>query len=148
MSWARYPKRSAFVAAVEQFSGVKVGVRIRPFTTKEKNRECESIVEEDGLGKVKLDLASSSVMGKWEFCFDYSFSSFNKMRKSGRQEDVYAQLGSFITDALNGFNCSVLAYGQSGSGKSYSMIGVPSKLGIIYRGLQDFFNQKERTPKG
>jgi len=147
MSWARYPKRSAFVAAVEQSSGVKVGVRIRPFSAKEKKKGCQLIVEEDGHGKVKLDLASSSLMGKWEFYFDYSFSSFNKKKILGRQEDVYAKLGSFITDALNGFNCSVLAYGQSGSGKSYSMIGVPSKLGIIYRGLQDFFNQKENIPK-
>jgi len=147
MSWARYPKRSAFVAAVEQSSGVKVGVRIRPFSTLEKKRECNTIVEEDDHGKVKLDLASGSVMGKWEFFFDYSFSSYKKIGKSGKQWDVYAQLGSFITDALNGFNCSVLAYGQSGSGKSYSMIGVPSKLGIIYRGLQDFFNQKKNTPK-
>jgi len=132
--------------AKEQSAGVKVGVRIRPFSTKEKKRECHSVVEEDR-GKVKLDFSSSSLQGKWEFFFDYSFSSLNKKRNTGTQEEVYAKLGTFITDALNGFNCSVLAYGQSGSGKSYSMIGVPSKLGIIYRGLQDFFNKKEHTPK-
>jgi len=147
MSWARYPKRSAFVAALEQSSGVKVGVRMRPFTNEEKKRKSERVVEMDENGRVKLDLASSAVMGKWEFFFDHSFSSFNEGGKFGKQEDVYAQLGSFVTDALNGFNCSLLAYGQSGSGKSYSMIGIPNKLGIIYRGLQDFFKQKENTVK-
>jgi len=146
MSWARYPKRSAFVAAVEQSSGVKVGVRMRPFTAEEKKRKCDCIVEMDN-GKVKLNLASSVMMDKWEFLFDHSFSSFNTNGKFGKQADVYEQLGSFVTDALNGFNCTLLAYGQSGSGKSYSMIGIPNKLGIIYRALQDFFEQKENTAK-
>jgi len=145
MSWARYPKRSAFAAAVEQTAGVKVAVRVRPFTKEEIDRNCECIVEMEDNGLVKLDLTGCTAMGKWEFSFDYCFWSCDHTNKFATQDDVYSQLGSFVSDALQGFNCSILAYGQSGSGKSYSMIGTPKSLGIMYRGLKDFFTQKEKA---
>lgn len=31
----------------------------------------------------------------------------------------------------NGFNCCLFAYGQTGAGKSYSMIGYESNKGIV-----------------
>ena len=40
------------------------------------------------------------------------------------QEDAYEQVGrETIADFMNGFNCTVFAYGQSGSGKTFSMVG-------------------------
>lgn len=41
-----------------------------------------------------------------------------------RQEDVFSDLGmDVVSSAFEGYNCSVLAYGQTGAGKSFTMMG-------------------------
>jgi kinesin family member 11 len=51
---------------------------------------------------------------------------------------------------LNGFNCTIFAYGQTGTGKTYTMTGdiadilpLPDNAGIIPRVLYSLFNQLE-----
>ena len=40
------------------------------------------------------------------------------------QESAYEKVGrETISDFMNGFNCTIFAYGQSGSGKTFSMVG-------------------------
>jgi len=40
------------------------------------------------------------------------------------QEEAYERLGrDTINDFMNGFNATIFAYGQSGSGKTFSMVG-------------------------
>ena len=44
--------------------------------------------------------------------------------KYADQKRVFDDLGvGVLTNAWDGFNCSLFAYGQTGSGKSYSMVG-------------------------
>ena len=50
------------------------------------------------------------------------------------QRSIFEDLGKFVLDnAFKGYNCSVFAYGQTGAGKSYTMMGtgavLNSKLG-------------------
>jgi len=52
------------------------------------------------------------------------------------QEDVYHEVGEgLVKDVLDGFNAGVFAYGQSGGGKSFSMMGKEGDLGGDLRGL-------------
>merc|ERR1719317_1931747 len=81
--------------------------------------------------------------GTKRFNFDFAFWSFDNSRERATQDTIYNDLGFFVPEALKGFNCSIFAYGQTGSGKSYSMMGPVDNPGIIYRGLQDFFKQKQ-----
>lgn len=53
-----------------------------------------------------------------KFTFDRAFGPESK------QCDVYqAVVAPLITEVLAGYNCTVFAYGQTGTGKTYTMIG-------------------------
>lgn len=63
------------------------------------------------------------------------------------QQYVYSKLGSMVLDnALKGFNCCLFAYGQTGAGKTYSMLNAsdPKNLGIVPQVCAEIF---ERTAK-
>lgn len=53
-----------------------------------------------------------------KFTFDRSFGPESK------QCDVYSVVVSpLIEEVLNGYNCTVFAYGQTGTGKTHTMVG-------------------------
>lgn len=116
---------------------VKVAIRCRPPSQKEKNNNEECIVEmreafgedaEGDAGQVVL----SDPEGKEEpstFAFDIVFGL------SVEQYQIYESVGKpALMKTFEGFNGTIFAYGQTGSGKSWSMSGGPGELqGIIPR---------------
>ena len=44
--------------------------------------------------------------------------------KQSTQEDIYADTKTFIDASLQGFNSTLFAYGQTGTGKTHTMLGV------------------------
>ena len=60
-------------------------------------------------------LAVDSAQGRKLFLFDKVFG------EDVYQDGVWEYLGDSVNSFLQGYNVSVLAYGQSGSGKSYTM---------------------------
>ena len=44
-----------------------------------------------------------------------------------------------FTQFLKGFNATVFAYGATGSGKTYTMVGQPNNPGCMARALNDLF---------
>jgi len=60
-----------------------------------------------------------------EFHFDHAFPS-----TVGQDEMYLALILPLVEKALQGFQCTALAYGQTGTGKSYSMgMAPPDKVG-------------------
>lgn len=48
------------------------------------------------------------------------------------QDTVWRDIGvGVLNNAFDGYNCSLFAYGQTGAGKSYSMMGYGEDKGII-----------------
>lgn len=109
---------------------VKVAVRCRPMSEKEIVNGHQSIVEFDGLDKIVVhDVSASpsdhlgtksgerhndSRMFKFDAVFDCTSS----------QKDVYNQVCKPIVDSvLEGYNGTIFAYGQTGTGKTYTMEG-------------------------
>lgn len=118
---------------------VKVTVRIRP--ANEFERVGDRIVK-----KVSSD---SLTVGDRKFTFDSVFDA------SSSQEDIFQTVGvPLVQSALAGYNTSVLTYGQSGSGKTYTMWGPPSSIveepssrslqGLIPRIFQMLFSEIDR----
>lgn len=42
--------------------------------------------------------------------------------------------------ALDGYNVCIFAYGQTGTGKTFTMEGTPENRGVNYRALEVLFN--------
>ncbi|KAL1479247.1 hypothetical protein MTO96_052004, partial [Rhipicephalus appendiculatus] len=60
-------------------------------------------------------------------------------------ERVYKDLGrEVVRSAWQGYNAALLAYGQSGSGKSYSMVGYGANTGMVPRLCEDLFQELEK----
>jgi len=61
--------------------------------------------------------------------------------------NVFSTVVKPIVDAaVNGFNGTVFAYGQTSSGKTYTMMGIPEELGIIPLAIDHMFDAIAKTP--
>uniref|UniRef100_A0A673MW34 Kinesin-like protein n=1 Tax=Sinocyclocheilus rhinocerous TaxID=307959 RepID=A0A673MW34_9TELE len=115
---------------VEASDNVKVVVRCRPLNEKEKmmgHKQSVAVDEIRGTITVnKLDMTSEPPK---TFTFDTVFSPDSK------QLDVYNLTARPIIDSvLEGYNGTIFAYGQTGTGKTFTMEGVravPELRGII-----------------
>ena len=68
------------------------------------------------------------------FAFHRVFSTENS------QNDLFEEFGKPLVDnIMRGTNGILLAYGPSGSGKSFSLLGEPGEEGIIIRTLEEIF---------
>ena len=75
------------------------------------------------------------------YSFDQVFS------QDSTQSQVYERaVQPIIREVLEGFNCTVFAYGQTGTGKTYTMEGRPDSKehrGMIPRAVEDIFAELE-----
>lgn len=61
-------------------------------------------------------------------------------------EAVFSQTKPIATSVLDGFNVCIFAYGQTGTGKTFTMEGTPEERGVNYRTLEELFRlSEERT---
>ncbi|KAK7387142.1 hypothetical protein VNO78_27677 [Psophocarpus tetragonolobus] len=104
---------------------------------------------EEGAWKVKKVSSDALCVGDRRFTFDQVFDA------NSNQEDVFQSVGvPLVRNALAGYNTTILSYGQSGSGKTYTMWGPPSALvensscsshqGIVPRIFRMLFSELER----
>ncbi|KAL8204887.1 hypothetical protein R6Q57_010510 [Mikania cordata] len=80
------------------------------------------------------------------FTFDKVFGP------KAQQRSIYDQaIYPIVNDVLEGFNCTVFAYGQTGTGKTYTMEGgmrnkggeLPAEAGVIPRAVRQIFDTLE-----
>lgn len=126
---------------------IKVFLRCRPLNEKENGFSVEVSSEKNEV-KV-LDRHNSSINSSYDsknFYFDHVFSP------QAPQEDVYRTVVKPLIDqVLLGFNCTVFAYGQTGTGKTYTMEGYRSDenlsweadphCGMIPRAISQLFDK-------
>jgi hypothetical protein len=68
----------------------------------------------------------------YSYGYDFSYST------SATQEQIYKDLGAFILKkALEGYNGTIFAYGQTGTGKTHCIMGSDSDPGLIPRVILD-----------
>uniref|UniRef100_A0A8C9R722 Kinesin-like protein KIF19 n=1 Tax=Scleropages formosus TaxID=113540 RepID=A0A8C9R722_SCLFO len=74
------------------------------------------------------------------YMFDVAFDF------TATQEDVYvATMKNLIEGVISGYNATVFAYGPTGTGKTYTMLGIDSEPGIYIRTLNDLFKAIEEA---
>lgn len=80
--------------------------------------------------------------------FAFFKNNFN-FYSSASQKDLYDEsFKPLVNSVLQGYNGTIFAYGQTGTGKTYTMEGVakdPEKQGVIPRSFEHIFNHIARS---
>uniref|UniRef100_A0A1I8MI85 Kinesin-like protein unc-104 n=1 Tax=Musca domestica TaxID=7370 RepID=A0A1I8MI85_MUSDO len=133
-------------------SSVKVAVRVRPFNSREISRESKCIIEmfdntTTAITNPKVPPNSADSVKR--FNFDYSYWSHNpKDPCFSTQAMVYKDIGEeMLQHSFDGYNVCIFAYGQTGAGKSYTMMGKQEEHqeGIIPMICKDLFRRIAAT---
>ncbi|XP_043529429.1 kinesin-like protein unc-104 isoform X5 [Frieseomelitta varia] len=132
-------------------SSVKVAVRVRPFNNREISREAQCIIEMSGSTTSILNPKAppGSKDAIKSFNYDYSYFSMDPNDTNySSQLMVYKDIGEeMLEHAFEGYNVCIFAYGQTGAGKSYTMMGKQEEgqEGIIPQICKDLFRKISRN---
>ncbi|XP_036192486.1 kinesin-like protein KIF11 isoform X1 [Myotis myotis] len=133
----------------EKGKNIQVVVRCRPFNLAERKASAHSVVECDHVRK-EVSVRTGGLADKSSrktYTFDMVFGA------STKQIDVYRSIVCPILDeVIMGYNCTIFAYGQTGTGKTFTMEGERSPneeytweedplAGIIPRTLHQIFEK-------
>ncbi|XP_052226778.1 kinesin-like protein KIF11 isoform X1 [Dreissena polymorpha] len=134
--------------SIQENQHIQVAVRLRPINSAERKQGSYSVVEANSEKKevnVKERLGINPTTKT--FNYDHVFT------QDVKQTDVYKSIVSpIIKEVLDGYNCTIFAYGQTGTGKTFTMEGERSPdpnltwendplTGIIPRSLANIFDQ-------
>ena len=113
---------------------VKVAIRVRPMNKHEKEENSTLCVEVDPANSTVSVSSKKSIK---TFPFDYVYGM------DSTQREVYDQVAFPIVDSIfQGYNGTVFAYGQTGCGKTFTMMGIvddPNLRGIIPNAFSHIF---------
>uniref|UniRef100_A0A803L2W5 Kinesin-like protein n=1 Tax=Chenopodium quinoa TaxID=63459 RepID=A0A803L2W5_CHEQI len=129
----------------EKGVNVQVILRCRPFSDEELRNNAPQVVTcNDYQREVAV---SQNIAGKH---FDRVFGP------TSQQRELYDQaITPIVNEVLEGFNCTIFAYGQTGTGKTYTMEGdckknksgpngeLPIGAGVIPRAIKQIFDTLE-----
>ncbi|XP_025757318.1 kinesin-like protein KIF1B isoform X14 [Oreochromis niloticus] len=126
-------------------ASVKVAVRVRPFNSREISKESKCIIQMQGNTTTILNPKAPKEPAK-TFSFDYSYWSHTSPDDPcfASQNLVYNDIGKeMLQHAFEGYNVCIFAYGQTGAGKSYTMMGKQEEgqEGIIPMLCEDLFEK-------
>jgi hypothetical protein len=60
---------------------------------------------------------------------------------STSNEKLYRDVAAYLEHTLDGFNSTLCAYGQSGSGKTHTILGTDKDPGLVQRAAHDLFKR-------
>ena len=116
---------------------VKVSVRVRPFLDSEKAIDPTSPIE--SIDKKRNVITILKEYDKKTFTYDHLYND-----KSTQSEIFDETSKDVVKSVLKGFNGTIFAYGQTGTGKTYTMVGDfkdHENKGIIPRSFDYIFEQ-------
>lgn len=124
---------------------MKVAVRVRPFNSRETSKESKCIIQMQGNSTSIVNPKNPKEAPK-SFSFDYSYWSHTSPEDPcfASQSRVYNDIGKeMLLHAFEGYNVCIFAYGQTGAGKSYTMMGKQeeSQAGIIPQLCEELFEK-------
>ena len=121
--------------SLQSSSNVKVMCRFRPIIQNEKKFTKENCII--SLSEDQVEIKSKNEYNNFTFHFDHIFNV------DSTQKEIYEYCAKDLVDSvLSGYNGTIFAYGQTASGKTYTMEGIiddPEKEGIIPRMIKQVF---------
>jgi kinesin family protein 11 len=130
---------SAPAGVEERAVNVQVAVRCRP-ANEEERKGGQPLVISTNQDKRTVDVSYGSQSKKQSktYSFDKVFGAYST------QEEVFESVVSpIVQECLAGFNCTIFAYGQTGTGKTHTMEGsihCEENAGIVPRSIKKIFD--------
>ncbi|CAN0914242.1 Kinesin-like protein KIN-14S [Linum grandiflorum] len=129
-------RKRLYNEVIELKGNIRVFCRCRPINQSELQKGSNSVVEFDSSQDNELQILSSD-SSKKQFKFDHVF------KPDDNQEAVFAETKPIVTSVLDGYNVCIFAYGQTGTGKTFTMEGTLENRGVNYRTLEELFRISE-----
>ncbi|XP_062918558.1 kinesin-like protein KIF18A isoform X2 [Mobula hypostoma] len=136
---------------------VTVVVRIRPLMHREldsENHAVAQVVDENVLVFDPKDEINDDVFSEAKFRDkdvtrrkrkDLKFVFDRVFNENSTQQEVFEFTTKHILEGvLNGYNCSVFAYGATGSGKTHTMLGSEDQPGVMYLTMLELYERIEQ----
>ncbi|XP_016422139.1 centromere-associated protein E-like isoform X9 [Sinocyclocheilus rhinocerous] len=123
-------------------SAVKVCVRVRPLIKREESESSEPVqlywrADKQAIHQLDDDGAQTK-----SFSFDRVFSAGETTTQL--YQDIAKPL---VVSAVEGYNGTIFAYGQTSSGKTFTMMGSERNAGVIPLAMADVFKTIKNCPK-
>ncbi|CAM0870939.1 unnamed protein product [Alopecurus aequalis] len=130
-------KRKRLHNIVQETKGnIRVFCRCRPLSKVETSSGYKCVVDFDGANDGDIGIANGGTAKK-TFKFDRVYTPKDD------QAEVYADASPLVTSVLDGYNVCIFAYGQTGTGKTFTMEGTEKNRGVNYRTLEELFKIAE-----
>ncbi|XP_052623227.1 kinesin-like protein KIN-14S [Lactuca sativa] len=130
-------RRRLYNEVIELKGNIRVFCRCRPLNHDEITKGSTSVVDFESVQENELKIIGSD-SSKKQFKFDHIF------KPEDNQEAVFTQTLPLVVSVLDGFNVCIFAYGQTGTGKTFTMEGTPEHRGVNYRTLEQLFKESEK----
>ncbi|MBC2899365.1 hypothetical protein CFC21_112208 [Triticum aestivum] len=130
-------KRKKLHNIVQETKGnIRVFCRCRPLSKVETSSGYKCVVDFDGANDGDIGIINGGTAKK-TFKFDRVYTPKDD------QAEVYADASPLVTSVLDGYNVCIFAYGQTGTGKTFTMEGTERNRGVNYRTLEELFKIAE-----
>lgn len=120
---------------------IHVAVRVRPLIAREKNSKSEIHWKVENKNTINQIDNTGKVVPYNSFTFDRVFDA------NESNVCIYEEIClPIVNSVMEGFNGTIFAYGQTSSGKTYTMVGTLENPGIIFFTINSVFDTIENMP--
>ncbi|KAF3441141.1 hypothetical protein FNV43_RR15052 [Rhamnella rubrinervis] len=124
-------RKELYNKVLELKGNIRVFCRCRPLNNDEVAAGASVVIDFESAKDGELSVKSNGT--RKTFKFDAVFDP------QAEQADVFEDTAPFATSVLDGYNVCIFAYGQTGTGKTFTMEGTEEARGVNFRTLEELF---------
>ncbi|CAN6450848.1 unnamed protein product [Victoria cruziana] len=136
-------RKKLYNKVLEIKGNIRVFCRCRPLSKEESSSGSVMVADFEAAKDGELGMNTGGGTKK-TFRFDRVYSPKDD------QVDVFSDASALVVSVLDGYNVCIFAYGQTGTGKTFTMEGTEQNRGVNYRTLQELFriaNERRESVK-
>ena len=125
--------------SLDESCSIEVAVRVRPMNAREEEQGVLPIINASEERKeVTIVRGGGNRQTRQTYTFDHVFTGYTT------QSEVFDPMQPMIDSVMQGYEATVFAYGQTGTGKTHTMEGDvmdPNEKGVIPRSVEAIFDR-------
>lgn len=125
-------RKELYNKVLELKGNIRVFCRCRPLNTDEISVGASMAIDFESAKDAELTVRSNGAPRR-TFKFDAVFGP------QATQADIFQDTAPFAASVLDGYNVCIFAYGQTGTGKTFTMEGTEDARGVNFRTLEELF---------